>query len=83
MIWHLGENVLSLTQLINNWPITIDFKDNSGHSAWNHACLLLQKENALTIKKPHQLTNDDKIFLQEISPAWISSFATEKKKLIN
>ncbi|WP_338959791.1 ankyrin repeat domain-containing protein [Spiroplasma endosymbiont of Tiphia femorata] len=33
-----------VTYLINKWPIDIDYKDNSGNSAWNHACLLLQKK---------------------------------------
>ncbi|WP_174481449.1 ankyrin repeat domain-containing protein [Spiroplasma endosymbiont of Danaus chrysippus] len=33
-----------VTYLINKWPIDIDYKDNSGNSAWNHTCLLLQKK---------------------------------------
>ncbi|MBP1525188.1 MAG: hypothetical protein H9Q65_00730 [Spiroplasma ixodetis] len=33
-----------VTYLVNKWPIDIDYKDNSGNSAWNHACLLLQKK---------------------------------------
>ena len=45
------------------WPIDIKYKDKSENSAWNHACLLLQKENTLTIKSNNQLSSEDREFL--------------------
>lgn len=53
-----------VTYLINKWLIDIDYKDNSGNSALNHACLLLQKESTLTIKNYDQLTIENKMFLK-------------------
>lgn len=55
--------------LINKWPVDIEYKDSSGNSAWNHACMLLQKDNALKIKNHVQLIEEDKKFLKEIMPS--------------
>ncbi|WP_338961611.1 MULTISPECIES: ankyrin repeat domain-containing protein [unclassified Spiroplasma] len=75
-----------VTYLINKWPIDVDYKDNSGNSAWNHACLLLQKEIALTIKNYDQLTIENKMFLKDffsLSSNWNQNQEQEIDKVAN
>ncbi|WJG71045.1 hypothetical protein SIXOD_v1c23620 [Spiroplasma ixodetis Y32] len=70
-----------VTYLINEWPIDIDYKDNSGNSAWNHACMLLQSKNTLTIKKEHQLTYKNKVFIKQLIPLSPNWNPIEKKEI--
>ncbi len=51
--------------LVTKWPVDIDYKDSSGNSAWNHACMLLKEENALAIKSKVQINEEDRIFLEK------------------
>ncbi|WP_400255403.1 hypothetical protein [Spiroplasma endosymbiont of Cleonymus obscurus] len=54
-----------VTYLVTKWSVDIDYKDSSGNSAWNHACMLLKKENALAIKSKVQINEEDRIFLEK------------------
>ncbi|WP_425380984.1 hypothetical protein [Spiroplasma endosymbiont of Polydrusus pterygomalis] len=70
--------------LISNWLIDVNYKDNSGNTAWNYACMLLQPKIVLLIKTKDQLMRADKQFLKQlssISTNWKLLVAQENNKL--
>ncbi|WP_342276072.1 ankyrin repeat domain-containing protein [Spiroplasma endosymbiont of Nebria brevicollis] len=51
--------------LVENQQVDINAKDKAGLTAWKHACLLLQKENVFTLKKPEEVIDEEREFLKE------------------
>ncbi|WP_342277081.1 ankyrin repeat domain-containing protein [Spiroplasma endosymbiont of Nebria brevicollis] len=51
--------------LVENQQVDINAKDKAVLTAWKHACLLLQKENVFTLKKPEEVTDEEREFLKE------------------